>query len=658
MNVSELARKLRVSPNTLLDTLPKMGFDIGRKAIKIDDRVAQTIIRKWSSMNREIEQKEKSQKKQAEIAEAIGAVKVLTLPPQMTVRELAQTLHLSVPLLMTELMKSGILASVNERIDFETAAVIAEDLGFKVEGMGGESSGEGTDTATEKLKEALKASSQIIHRAPIVVVMGHVDHGKTTLLDAIRRTNVVAGEAGGITQHIGAYQVEHDGHKLTFIDTPGHEAFRAMRSRGAKVADIGILVVAADDGIKPQTKEALTILQGAGLPFVVAINKIDKPDANLDRVKQDLSAINLLPEDWGGKTICVPISAKAGQNLDKLLEMVLLVAELNQDTIVADPGAKALGTVIEARVDQGEGPVATILIQNGTLKVSDIIVHGDVMLGKVRALKGYKGETVTEAGPSMPVRIIGLKAAPEVGDILEAGDPKADYKAPEKKKLKRTAPETSTASEDTEKSDQVVIPVIIRADVLGSLEAIMESLAKLEHPEVRVQIIGKGLGNITEGDVVRASAASEALIAGFNVQITKEAQDQASELKVEIKQYNVIYDFLDEIKERMSAKLSPEVIKTAFGKGKVLAIFRQEPKSQIIGARITEGLVREKIRAALIRGTEVIAEGNIDGLRVGKETVKESAGGSECGLMVSGFPPLEVGDQLEFFEAKTKARIL
>lgn len=658
MNVSELARRLKVSPSVLLDTLPKIGFDIGRKAIKVDDRVAQNIIRRWGLMTRELAKKEKAEKKEAEIAEAIGAAKELELPPQMTVRELSNMLHLSIPLLMSELMKNGILASLNERIDYETAAVVAEDLGFAVKGMAGEATHEGTETATEKIKEALKSSMTISPRPPVVVVMGHVDHGKTTLLDAIRRTNVVAGEAGGITQHIGAYQVEHRDRLITFIDTPGHEAFRAMRSRGAKVADIGILVVAADDGIKPQTKEALKMIQGAGLPFVVAINKIDKPDANLERVKKDLAELNLLPEDWGGTTICVPISAKSGENVEQLLEMVLLVADLHRDAIVADATARALGTVIEARVDSGEGPVATLLVQNGTLNVGDTVVHGDMMLGKVRALKSHRGDVVTSAGPSTPVRINGLKMAPEVGDILESGDPNAEYRPPEKRRMKRTAADTTAAADESTTTAQMVIPLVVKADVLGSLEAILESVSRLDHPEVRVQIIGKGLGNITDGDVARAGAAAESLIAGFNVQVTKEAQDLASEQHVEIKHYTVIYDFLDDIKERMSAKLSPEVVRTVHGRGLVLAIFRQDPKRQIIGVRVQTGLVKSGMRIVVTRKDELLGEGVIEGIRAGKETIKEVADGSECGMEVSGLPPLEAHDTVEFFDEQTLKRHL
>lgn len=657
MNVSELARKLKVSPAVLLEQLPRMGFDVGKKAIKIDDRIAQTIVRKWSAFMRESEQKAKAEKKQAMIAEAISTSKELELPPYITVRELSNALHLSIPVLMTELMKSGILASVNERIDFETAAVVAEDLGFTVKGVAaGEASGEGTTGASEKLKEALKGSTTIQARPPVVVVMGHVDHGKTTLLDAIRRTEVAAGEAGGITQHIGAYQVEHDGKLLTFIDTPGHEAFRAMRSRGAKVADVAILVVAADDGMKPQTKEALTIIQGVGLPFLVAINKIDKEGANIERVKKELAEMNVLPEDWGGKIACVPISAKAGQNIDQLLETVLLVAELNAETIVADASASALGTVIEAHVDRGEGPVATLLVQNGTLRQGESLVHGDMMLGKVRVLRNHNFEPVEVAGPSTPVQIVGLKSAPEVGDILEVGDPNTDYKAPEKRRLKRTTGDITVTSEETEGTQQIVVPIIVKADMLGSLEAIIESVAKLEHPEVRVQIIGKGLGNITESDILRAAATTEALVAGFHVQVSREARDLADEQKVEIKAYDVIYDFLDDVKARMSSKLVPEIVRSMLGQATVLAIFKQEPKHQIVGVKITGGMVQTGMKAHILRKKESLGETMVETVRSGKETIREAVEGTECGLGLAGEVLVEVGDTIEFYREEEQRR--
>lgn len=659
MNVSDLARKLNVSPNYLRDTLPKMGFDVGRKAIKVDDRVASAILQKWPTLVRELEDRA-AREKQAMIEEAIQAApKEVLLPPVLTVRELAQALHLSLPILMTELMKNGVLASVNERLDFETASIIAEDLGFTVKVGEAQGSGEGTEALEAKLKTALSQAKQLQSRPPVVVVMGHVDHGKTKLLDAIRQTNVVAGEAGGITQHIGAYQVEKQGRLITFIDTPGHEAFRAMRSRGARVADVAILVVAADDGIKPQTKEALSIIQSTNLPFIVAINKIDKPEANIEKVKQELGALNLIPEDWGGKTIVVPISAKTGEGIDRLLEVVLLVADLYHQNIVADPTARAFGTVIEAHVNPGEGPVATLLVQNGTVRTNDVLVQGDALVGKARVLKDHRGGVVTVAPPATPVRILGLKEAPEVGDILETADPKRAYKPAGKKKQTRrsSAVDILTHPEEAAETQRQTVPVLLKADVLGSLEAIVESFVKIGHPEVGVQVISKGLGNITEADVVRAEA-SQALVAGFHVSLPREAADLAREKGVEVKLFDVIYDLLDDVKERLVAKLSPEIVRTELGRGTVLAIFRQEPKWQIVGVRVTDGLVQENAKVRILRHGEHVGDGVAERLQAGKESIREAASGSECGVQVATGAKITIGDALEFFREEERPRTI
>lgn len=648
MNLSELARRLKVSPGKLKDDLPKLGFDIGKKAIKVDDRLASKILAVYQKQMHAMEKRDKELKKRAAIEEAISTTgKDVALPKELTVRELAETLHVSVSLLMTELMKNGILSSMNERLDYDTASIVAEDLGFSVSRADDAGSGAGTEDAGQKLRTVLN-NAVVQTRPPVVVVMGHVDHGKTTLLDAIRKTNVVAGEAGGITQHIGAYQVVHQDKPITFIDTPGHEAFRAMRSRGAKVADIAILLVAADDGIKPQTKEALEIIKGAGLPFVVAINKIDKQDADIERVKGELGALNLIPEDWGGSTIVVPISAKGNLGIDKLLEMVLLVAELNQDKIVADYTASALGSVIEARVDQGEGPVATMLVQNGILRAGDIIVHGDYLIGKARVLKDHLGKTVAEATPSTPVRILGLKEAPEVGDVIEVGDPNIEYSLPKKKKQRRQF-DVGMGGEDVASTDQAVVPIFVKADVLGSLEAILESLSKLAHPDVRVQIIGRGLGNVGEADIMRAAASAGTLVAAFNVQVSREVEELAEEQGVVIGKYSVIYELITEAKKRMNEKLKAEVVRTELGKAKVLAIFRQEAKLQIIGCAVTEGLIKPNAVVNIYRDGQYIGQGLLERMQSGKETVTEIAAGAEGGMQLKDAPKITEGDRLEFY---------
>lgn len=657
MNLSELARKLRVSPAKLKDDLPKLGFDIGKKAIKVDDRLASKILAVYKREMYAMEKREKEQKQRTEIQDAISATgKNIALPKHMTVRELANSLHISVPLLMTELMKNGILSSMNERLDYDTASIVAEDLGFTVTLNDIEGTGEGTVESGEKLRAVLE-KGVVQSRPPVVVVMGHVDHGKTTLLDAVRKTNVVASEAGGITQHIGAYQVMHNGKSMTFIDTPGHEAFRTMRSRGAKVADIAILLVAADDGIKPQTKEALEIIKGAQLPFVVAINKIDKPDADVERVKGELGALNLVPEDWGGNTITVSLSAKSGEGVDKLLEMVLLVAEMNQEKIVADPNARALGSVIEAHVDRGEGPVATLLVQNGTLHAGEMIVQDDVQMGKARMLKDHLGQSVEFAPPSMPVRILGLKEAPEVGDVLEAGDSNLEYRIAKKKKQRQQVDITSLG-EESHSPDQATVPMLIKADVLGSLEAILESIAKLQHPDVRVQLIGKGLGNVTEADVMRATATTDAFIGAFHVQVPREVKELAEEQNVTIGHYDVIYDLMAEVKRRMNERLKSEIIRTDLGKAKVLAIFRQEPIRQIIGCAVTEGLIKPKATVNIYRNDQYIGQGFLEKLQSGKEEVTEVAEGAQCGMQIKDAPKLEEGDRFEMYiEVEHKRQI-
>ena len=436
MNVSELARQLRVTPNELLDRLPGLGFSIGRRAIKIDDLMAGQIIRKWNE-NRRRERMRNSLMKTSYGPSDRGDVELrpIKIPSVIIVRDLAGLLHLPVTRIIQELMKNGILAAQNERLDFETASIIVEELGFRAEVDESESeeSKKHQEKAEDRLKQVMDAEARedMKPRPPVIVIMGHVDHGKTKTLDAIRKTNVVATEAGGITQHIGAYQVEKKGRAITFIDTPGHEAFTVMRSRGAKIADIAVLVVAADDGVQPQTKEAIDIIKAAGIPYVVALNKIDKPEADADRVLAQLAEYGVQVEAWGGKIPLVKISALKGTGIDELLEMILLVVDMDPDHVMANPNRLAMGTVIEAHVDKGEGPVATILVQNGTLHRNDAIGIGRSLYGRVRAMRDWTGKQLDAASPGTPVKILGFKVAPAVGDIMEVPkDPKdLDMKA-------------------------------------------------------------------------------------------------------------------------------------------------------------------------------------------------------------------------------------
>src|SRR3989338_8892851 len=593
MNVTELARRVRIPTQRLKEVLPELGFDIGMRAIKVDDRAAQAIIEKLSHpdvrarilMPRTAEVEEHADA-------AVSTSDAIAIPAKILVKEFAGLLGLPVTKVIVELMKQGVMAAQNQSIDFETASIIAGDLGRKVVRAPEQALHTSRHEAQEeKLLALLKTDDGevLVARPPVVVVMGHVDHGKTTLLDAIRKTNVTAQEHGGITQHVGAYQVMVPPHqeparsqgilrsaqddfaaarKITFIDTPGHEAFTAMRSRGARVADIAVLVVAAEDGVQPQTIEALTHIQRAALPFIVAINKIDKTGANPERIKQDLANLNVVGEDWGGKVPFIEISAKKGTNMPELLDLVLLVADIEKDQIRANPGRPAIGTIIESHVDQGAGPVATVLVQTGTLRTGDLVNVGDAY-GKVKAMKDFKGMAVAVAPPSMPARILGLKSLPRVGDILEVTDDPAQFKQkmrdtkPKKRPIRFGGPPpnvTMAKPADSEEEKEEAAPslpevhLLIRADVLGSLEAIHEALQTLRHPEVEATIIQQGLGPVTEADVLSAEA-SGACIMGFNVSASPTALELAKDKGVEVRTFTIIYELVDEVKKLMEQLL-------------------------------------------------------------------------------------------------------
>ncbi|MFA6322536.1 MAG: translation initiation factor IF-2 [Candidatus Buchananbacteria bacterium] len=661
MNVSELARKLKISSKELLEILPAVGFDIGQRAIKIDDRQAQKIIEKWPQLFAQFRaMNAKEEKVEVAIENKPIQPKKISLPPLIRVKDFAEKLKLPLSKVMSEMMKNGVLSSMNEQIDFDTASIIAQDFGFEVSA---EESRESQDekTTTQKL-EALLAEDdkeKLLPRPPVVVVMGHVDHGKTKLLDSIRKTHVIEGESGGITQHIGAYQVVKKNQLITFIDTPGHEAFTTMRSRGARVADIAILVIAADDSIQPQTKESIRIIQSAGLPMIVAINKIDKPDANIDKVKQDLAQLNLLPEDWGGNTICVPISAKDGTGIDELLEMILLVAETEKEKIVANPNKSAAGTIIEAHIDRGEGPVATLIVQNGTLRRGDLVEVTDTYYGKIRGLKNFLGKDIDQAEPAMPVKILGLKATPSVGDVLQVVGEVDKKKKINKYQLTQQSVDYSRPREikKDDKKENRSLNVIIKADVLGSLEAIISSLTKIENPEVSVSIIAKGLGNISENDI-KLAASGNALILGFHVKLTTEAENLAKEMKSEVKLYDVIYHLLDEVKARLEKLLSPEVIRTDLGRIKVLAIFKKEDKHMIIGGSVTKGKIIPMCKVDVMRNNIKIATGQLIKVQSNKVDVNEVTQGQDCGLQYEGKPVIAEGDILEAYTEETKIKKL
>ncbi len=668
MNVTELARRMRMNTHTLLEILPEFGFDIGKKAIKVDDRVAQKILRQSRYIKQELDKRKKVEKlKQKELEKQMRKERgeTVVIPDVVTVRDFAERLSLPVTTVITELMKNGILANLNENIDKDTASVLAEDLGFTV----GQGTGDENDSNTEvvdALETALSSQKDesLKYRPPVIVVMGHVDHGKTKLLDAIRNANVIDTESGGITQHIGAYQVEHkmrdsdEKRKITFVDTPGHEAFTVMRSRGARIADIAILVVAADDGVMPQTEEAINIINAAKLPMVVAINKIDKPDANVDKVRTELSQRNIVPEEWGGKIPMVEISAKQGTNIGDLLETILLVADVEQENIRADADREAVGTVIESHVDKGEGPVATILVQAGTLRRTDPLVVNEQLYGTVRAMKDYKGGDVDIADPSTPVKILGFKAAPQVGDILDVAQSKTATKI---KKTKTTEKSKQSVQQQTEQEDEEekkkVLNLIIRADVLGSLEAILGSVEKFQHDEVGIKVVAKGLGNITETDIDQAEG-TQAQVLAFHVQVPANVEELAGskQTKVVVQKFEVIYALLEYLEKELQKMLPSEKIVTELGKAAVLAIFRTDKTAMTVGSKVLEGKLVKGAKVRVVRGEYIEGKGEIETLQIGQSKESDVHEGTEFGMRFVGKAKIQEGDILEAYTEEVKER--
>jgi len=664
MNVSDLARKLKVTPYDLLEKIPALGFDVGRRAIKIDDAVADRIVQKWFENERRERLRNTLLASSAKPGEKVDVpLKDILLPQVVIVRDLAGKLNLPVTKVIQQLMRAGILASQNERLDFETAAIIAEELGFKAKLE---------DTKTDDAIETVQAMTRVQEifeneeqgnlkaRPPVIVVMGHVDHGKTKLLDAIRETNVVDKEAGGITQHIGAYQVERKNRELTFIDTPGHEAFTVMRSRGAKVADIAILVVAADDGVQPQTREALSIIQAAKLPFVVALNKMDKPDVDVEHILAQLSELGVTTESWGGTVPLVKLSAKTRMGIDELLDVLILVAEMNADKIRANPDRLAVGTIVESHVDKGEGPVATVLIQGGTLKKNDYLGIGSGMYGRVRSMRNWNGKQLETATPGMPVKVLGFKVLPAVGDIFEVpADPKKLEVAKAKTTHQVATQMTATkqiVEEGSEESKKKTLNIILKCDTLGSLEALLGMFEKVRSDDVAVEVIQKGLGNVNENDVTRAENSKPAVVYAFNVVPSPQASLLAREKKVDIKEYKIIYEIFDDMIRRLNELVPPEVIVTPLGNFETVAVFRTEIGRMVVGGKVTDGKVVSGEKVRVWRGEEPVGEGIIDSLQTGKSTAKEAHAGQECGISFKGKTKLQPGDRLEIYHEEVKER--
>lgn len=659
MNVTELYRELKMTKDEFFATVQELGFDIGERAIKVDDAIAIKIIEAIRKHRKEANKKsifdgDANQKKQRK--EVAADADVLPLPDKITVNEFAKRLDKRVTDVIAVLMRNGIMATINETLDYETAAILAEDMGYKPQLSLDGSDIDNPDERAAQVGEVIagEETSDLAERSPVVVIMGHVDHGKTTLLDTIRDTSVTEGESGGITQHIGAYQVEKKNKQITFIDTPGHEAFTTMRSRGARVADIAILVVAADDGVKPQTIESIHIMQEAEIPFIVAINKMDKPDANPDRAKKELAELNVIPEEYGGDVVCVPVSALKGHGIDELLNTVLLVGEMNKEDIVANPNGETVGSIIESHVDKNTGPVATILVQNGTLRKGDIIQIGNIP-GRVRSLKDWHGVELKEAGPSVPVQVLGLKQAPVVGDILRVVKDKKALKQNIKKYDSFAFLKTGAGkSDDPEKTK---LRVVLRADKLGSLEAIVQSLQEIKHDEVGIDIMQKGLGSITENDVTLATAA-DALVLGFHVAASQQAQKIAMDEGVDIQNFNIIYELIDYTKKELESLLKKETFFEKIGALKLLAVFKREQTFSICGGRVENGVMRLQSPVKIMRNGEMIGEGIVEQLEADKQKTREVKKGKECGMKLKTDTEVQEDDILEVYEAVEKERTL
>ncbi|MGM9571181.1 MAG: translation initiation factor IF-2 [bacterium] len=593
-------------------------------------------------------QEQPSEPKKAETAD--DEIKILTLDTdKIVVKDLAEKINMKPNQLVMKLMKKGLMVSINQSVDVDKITDLVEECGYLIDIAEKEPEAEISD-----IEEIIDAPESLLPRPPVVTIMGHVDHGKTSLLDAIRKTKVTATEAGGITQHIGAYQVNLQGKKITFLDTPGHEAFTAMRARGAQSTDIAILVVAADDGIMPQTIEAINHAKAAGVPIIVAINKIDRPEANPDKVKQELTEHGLIPEEWGGDTICVEVSAKQKLGLDDLLEMILLVAEMLE--LKANPNRLAEGVIVEAQVDKGRGPVATVLVQKGTLKVGDFIVVGSVF-GKVRAMVNDKGERVKKAVPATPVEVLGLSEVPEAGDILVAmKDEKRAKSIVESRKQKKREVELLSNHRVTldDLFNQIQegtikdLNIIIKADVQGSVEALKESLEKQSIEEVRVNVIHGGVGGITESDVLLA-AASNAIILGFNVRPAQNVAKAAENENVDIRLYRVIYNAIEDIEAAIKGMLEPTYKENILGHAEVRALFKVPKVGTIAGCYVTDGKITRQSSVRLLRDSVIVYEGKLESLKRFKDDAKEVASGFECGIGLEKFNDVKEGDTIEAF---------
>ena len=660
MKIPEFLKERQMTDREFRDISRRVRIPLKRSTRKLKKEWVKKIIE---------EQERRKEAAGTTDVKDLGQGKNIQVPYRVQVKHLAEIMEVPVTLVIGELMKNGIMANLNEEIDYETAAIIAEDLGFTTEEK--QIDEEKEQLTSEKLQKILESDDEndLQVRPPVVTIMGHVDHGKTTLLDTIRETGVADGEHGGITQHIGAYQVtlkkqgKFKGRLITFLDTPGHEAFVSMRERGANSTDIAILVVAADDGVKPQTIESINHAKQAGVPIVVAINKMDKPEANPEKVKQELSSHDVLTEEWGGDTPVVEISAKAKQGIDDLLEMILLVADVKD--VKANYDRPAIGTVIEAHLDKKRGPVATLLVQAGTLNRADHITIDNIH-GTVRLMENALGERIKKAEPSMPIRIVGLNDVPAAGDIFQVISEKSDAWAKAKKQQanqrlqqRGTFGKVSMKriNQSIQSAEVTKLNIVLKTDVQGSLEAILQVLETIKHDEVEMRILDGAVGSINESDIHRARTG-EAIIIGFNVSANAQAQKLAEETGIPILRYNVIYKLIEDIKGKLSDLLRPEEVKIVHGRMKVIAIFKRGRGEMIVGGKVTKDVIKNKTIAVVKRNDEEIGEGKIIQLQNEKKATSEVKNGYEAGITFQGDVIIEEGDVIESMTIEERIRTI
>lgn len=672
--VHELAKILNIGSKELIEKLKEFGIEVKSHMSTLEDDETKIIEEYFEEKKKEGQETETTNSKpeenknikndkdikednlKVEESEQVienntieDDIKVIQIASKITVKELAEKLEKNSSDVVMKLMKMGIMANINQEIDFGIASKICEDFDAIAE------EAQEIDLLEEAFREEEDAEEDMAERPPVVVVMGHVDHGKTSLLDAIRNSSVTSREAGGITQHIGAYTVSVNNKPITFLDTPGHEAFTAMRMRGAQVTDVAVLVVASDDGVMPQTIEAINHAKAAGVEIIVAINKIDKPSSNPDRVKQELVEYGLVSEDWGGDTICVPVSAVSKEGIDQLLEMIILVSEMKE--LKANPNKRARGTIIEAQLDKGRGPVATVLVQSGTLKIGDPIVAGSCY-GRIRAMMNDKGQKVKKAGPSIPVEILGLSEVPQAGDMFyvarnekQARQVAESVVAKDRQDMIKDTPQKVSLDDlfsQIQSGNMKELNIVIKADVQGSVEAVKNSLEKLSNEEVRIRTIHGGVGAITESDVMLASA-SNAIIIGFNVRPEASAKSVADNQKVDVRLYRVIYNAIEDITAAMKGLLDPVFEEKVIGHAEIRQIFKASGVGTIGGSYVIDGKITRSSQVRVVRDGKVVYEGELSTLKRFKDDVKEVNTGYECGILLNKFNDIKEGDIIEAF---------